>query len=132
MLKTFAFHDAEHRGTIRRVNYVTADSEGREVRKYANVYLPFGYDDSDEKKRYDILYLMHGGQGNPDSWLDSCTFKNMLDCSFQEKVCEPFIVVFPGYYNGPVGVVDFSHMERERTLVSDFSNETVKDVIPAV
>ena len=132
MLKTFAFHDVEHRGTIRRVNYVTTDSEGREVRKYANVYLPFGYDDTDEGKRYDILYLMHGGQGNPDSWLDSCTFKNMLDCSFQEKVCEPFIVVFPGYYNGPVGVVDFSHMERERTLVSEFSIETVKDLIPAV
>lgn len=132
MLRTFAFHDTECRGTIRRVQYVTTDSEGREVRKYANVYLPFGYDGEDGGKRYDILYLMHGGQGNPDSWLDSCTFKNMLDCSFQEKVCEPFIAVFPGYYSGPVGAVDFSHMERERKLVSEFPEETVKDLIPAV
>ena len=132
MLKTFTYHDVECRGTIRRVDYVIRDSEGRKIAKYANVYLPFGYDEADDGKRYDILYLIHGGQGNPDSWLDSCTFKNMLDCSFQEKVCEPFIVVFPSYYNGPVGVVDLAHMEKERNLVREFSFETVQYLIPAV
>ena len=37
-------------------------------------YLPYGYDD---RKPYDILYLMHGGGGNPDAWLDSSARKGV-------------------------------------------------------
>ena len=131
MLKKYVYHDVNYRGRIERVSYVARNGEGREAAKYANVYLPYGYDDGSERK-YDILYLMHGGQGNPDSWLDCCPFKNMLDCSFLEKVCEPFIVVFPSYYSSAADVAGLSHMDREGELVREFPDETVKELIPAV
>ena len=132
MLKKFVYHDAERRGTIDRVYYTHIDEEGAEYEKYANVYLPCGYDPADKEKKYDILYLMHGGGGNPDAWLDSCWFKNMLDCSFQDKEAEPFIVVFPGYYKAGAGKHDLSHMERERDWVRDFAVEAVQELLPAV
>ena len=132
MLKEFSYHDADCRGTIERVYYTSRDREGKERGKYANVYLPCGYDPADTGKRYDILYLMHGGRGNPDSWLDSCHFKNMLDCAFLEKTAEPFIVVFPSYYRVVPVIVDLEHMEGERQLTDDFASEAVNDLLPAV
>ncbi|MCR5174782.1 MAG: hypothetical protein K6C09_09185 [Oscillospiraceae bacterium] len=132
MLKKYAFHDADHRGTIDRVYYTIKTAEGDEIEKYANVYLPWGYDREDAGRRYDILYLMHGGHGNPDSWLDSCPFKNMLDCCFAEKAAEPFIVVFPSYYRHVPVTVNPAHMENERQLTIDFTAETVSDLLPAV
>ena len=132
MLRQFTYRDLDHRGTIERVCYSVRDAEGRTVQKYANVYLPYGYDPEDTGKKYDILYLMHGGGGNPDAWLDTCHIKNMLDCCFDGKEAEPFIVVFPSYYPGEAGVVDLAHMEGERKMVHDFAFEMVRDLIPAV
>ena len=132
MLKEYAFHDTDHRGTIDRVYYTVKAAEGEAIEKYANIYLPCGYDRTDAGRRYDILYLMHGGQGNPDSWLDSCLMKNMLDCCFAEKAAEPFIVVFPSYYRHVPVTVGPAHMENERQLTYDFASETVKFLLPAV
>ena len=132
MLREFTYRDLDHRGRIDRVCYEIKDAEGRTVQKYANVYLPYGYDPDDSAKKYDILYLMHGGGGNPDAWLDTCHIKNMLDCCFCDREAEPFIVVFPSYYPGEAGVVDLAHMEGERKMVHDFAAEMVRDVIPAV
>ena len=76
-MKQFAYFDAPQRGTLRRVDYVGAHG----ARKYALVYLPHGYE-TDRERRYDILYLMHGGGGSPDAWPDACPVKNMLDRAF--------------------------------------------------
>ena len=100
-----------------------------ETAKYANVYLPFGYSD---QRRYPVLYLIHGGGGNPDAWLDCSMIKNALDTSFAEERCQPFITVFPGFYNhDPIrtGRVD---EEAERGHVLFFQQELRKDLIPAV
>ena len=132
MLKKFVYHDAERRGTIDRVYYTHTDAEGTEYPKYANIYLPYGYDPADREKKYDILYLMHGGGGNPDAWLDSCHIKNMLDCSFMEEEAAPFIVVFPGYYKTAPGERDLSRMEGERDWVCEFAVEAAKELLPAV
>ncbi len=132
MLKQFTYHDVDYRGRIERVCYTHRDAEGKTWEKYANVYLPYGYDTADAGKKYDVLYLMHGGSGNADAWLDSCHIKNMLDCSFYEKEAEPFIVVFPSYYKSVAGKVDLSRMEGERQMVRDFAEEAVKELMPAV
>ena len=92
-MKQFQYFDESCRGTLRRLNYIGAHG----ARKYAMVYLPYGYDD-DPERRYDILYLMHGGGGNPDAWLDSCPIKNALDRSIAAGEAKPMIVVFPTYY----------------------------------
>ena len=123
------YHDVSRRGTVERLNYTTTDGDEAAVPKYANVYLPYGYS---AEQRYPVLYLVHGGGGNPDAWLDSTMIKNALDVSFAEKRCEPFIAVFPGFYNhDPVrtGRVD---EEAERGHVLRFQRELRNDLIPAV
>ena len=84
MLKEFTYRDIDYRGRIERVTYTGRHPEGESCEKYANVYLPYGYDPCDAEKKYNVLYLMHGGGGNPDAWLDTCHIKNMLDCCLYE------------------------------------------------
>ena len=95
MKKKFTHGDASERGTIRQITYTTRNEKGETVEKYANIYLPCRYD---PEKRYNIFYLMHGGGGNPDAWLDSSPLKNMLDLSIQRGELEPLLVVTPTYY----------------------------------
>jgi endo-1,4-beta-xylanase len=58
--------DNEKRGTIEKLEYSVTDEVNAENNyvKYLNVYLPYGYDPSDNNKKYNVLYLMHGGGEN--------------------------------------------------------------------
>lgn len=123
--------DVDRRGRIVRVDYRAKKADGTSLLKYANVYLPYGYD---EDKPYDILYVMHGGGGGPDAWLDCSQIKNALDIGFDEGRAEPFIVVFPTYYC-------LSPSERrkegidpawENAQVLGFQKELTEALIPAV
>lgn len=127
-MKQFEYQDADRRGTLRRLDYTGI----RGARKYAEVYLPWGYD-ADPGRRYDILYLMHGGGGNPDAWLDCCPVKNMLDRSFADGAAEPMIVVFPSYYaDGPKRTPGEIDADWERRSVFDFQQELKEALLPAV
>ena len=129
-MKQFAYFDAPRRGTLRRVDYVGAHG----ARKYALVYLPWGYE-TERERRYDILYLMHGGGGSPDAWPDACPVKNMLDRAFAAGEAEPMIVVFPSFYadgprRGAPGTVD---ADFERKSVLTFQTEELTErLLPAV
>ena len=130
-LELHQWRDVDFRGTVVRVDYTTTAQNGTPWAKYANVYLPYGYD---EAKPYNILCLMHGGGGNPDAWLDCSQVKNALDRSFAEGRAKPFIVVFPTFYallpgefrkNGVKG-------EWENEQVKFFQTEFAADLLPAV
>ena len=123
------FHGVNQRGTIERLFYSTRDQEGANVSKYANVYLPFGYSDG---QRYPVLYLIHGGGGSPDSWLDCAQIKNALDVSFAEGRSKPFITVFPGFYDHDPIRKDRVEEDVERGHVLHFQQELRNDLIPAV
>ena len=123
--------DIDYRGTIVRVDYEAAASDGTPWLKYANVYLPYGYDDN---RPYNVLYLIHGGGGNPDAWLDCSQIKNVFDRSFYEKRAEPFIAVFPCFYNlipstRKTEGVDSSF---ENSQVRSFQKELAQNLLPAV
>mgnify|MGYP001039188466 CR=1 FL=1 len=126
MKKRFTHGDANERGTIRQVTYQTVNEKGETVEKYANVYLPYQYD---PEKPYNIFYLIHGGGGNPDAWLDSCSLKNMLDLSIQRGELNPLIVVTPTYYTEGTGKPGMEG-EGEKTMI--FQKELVEDLMPAV
>ncbi|MBO6158022.1 MAG: hypothetical protein J6P72_02025 [Firmicutes bacterium] len=123
--------DVHYRGTIVRVDYRAQKADGTTWLKYANVYLPYGYD---ETKPYNILYLMHGGGGNPDAWLDCSQIKNALDRGFAEERSKPFIVVFPTYYNLNPAERRSSGIDAawENAQVFGFQKELEEALIPAV
>ena len=55
---------ADKVGRIEKVEYTTdVYEDGVTYPKYANVYLPYGYDENDTETRYNVLYLMHGHGG---------------------------------------------------------------------
>ena len=92
-MKQYAFNDLDRRGTLRRIDYTGAHGK----RKYAMVYLPCGYD-SDPERRYDILYLIHGGGGDQHAFF--CPpFLNMIDHMIADGVLEPMYLVSPTYYD---------------------------------
>lgn len=132
-MKLYQYHDVNLRGTITRVTYKTTNKDGQIRDKYANIYLPYGYDANNKQKKYNILYLMHGGGGSPDAWLDCCKIKNMLDFEFESKNVEPFIVVFPTFYkeqiNRIAGKVDTA---AEAFNVRFFQKEVPCELLPAV
>src|SRR5690606_7426686 len=73
-------------------------------RKKMNVYLPYGYDPNDKEKRYNVLYLMHGGGENEDLIFggpgENRELKNILDHMIANGDIEPLIVVTPTFYGG--------------------------------
>ena len=126
MKPKFYYHDTKIRGHVEQIHYTAYNVKGEAVEKYANVYLPAAYDG---EKRFNILYLMHGGGGSPDAWFDSCPLKNVFDYSIGEEGVSPCIVVTPTYYTAGNTPDDFAH-EGEKTLL--FQKELVRDLIPAV
>ena len=93
--------ETDKKGTVERFYYDTEtyDAEGSHaLHKGAWVYLPYGYDAS---KKYNVLYLLHGGGVNEDWWFkmfpDTVT---ILDNMMAQGICEPCIIVTPTYYRG--------------------------------
>jgi hypothetical protein len=74
------------------------------ISKSVTVYLPYGYDES---QQYDVLYLLHGTGGDNTYWLQgkktgepTC---NVLDNMIQQGLCKPTIVVTPNFYSAVKG-----------------------------
>ncbi len=130
-MKLYEYHDEERRGRIERTAYTAAGHDGRGYSKYANIYLPYGYDD-DGGRRYNVLYLMHGGGGNADAWLDCCKIKNMLDCCISSGEAEPLIVVFPSFYTDTPPRAGKPDADFERGNVLAFQRELAEELLPVV
>ena len=71
--------EPEQAGTVEEVVYDTRAyaTDGRNVKKSAYVYLPYGYS---KDEQYNILYLMHGTGDDEKYWLKTNQYnKTMLD-----------------------------------------------------
>ena len=109
----------DHPGTVERVDYQT-NVYGDTMDRWANVYLPYGYDDAGQ---YDIIYFFHGTNETQDSFISSDQVKNMIDNIIDMGLCEPFLMVFPTYY------YDYETRAVNHQL---FPEEVRSDLIPAV
>ena len=113
-------------GVVERFEYDTNtydEGNNKPLKKGAWVYLPYGYDAS---KKYDILYLLHGGGVTEDWWFkmfpDTVT---ILDNFFAKGLAKPCIIVTPTYYRGDLN-------ENAEYVTEHFHIELRKDLIPSV
>lgn len=122
---------ASQRGTIETITYETETyDEGKSVKmsKQANVYLPAGYDAS---KQYNVLYLMHGGGENMNTWLvdnDYSGNKKMVDNLIADGEINPLIIVTPTFYRPS----DAPEPDNAFDLTTIFQHELRKDLIPYI
>ena len=130
-IPTDYFTPADRGGKVVRLDYETStyDAENQRLSKYAFVYLPYGYEESNPQARYNVFYLMHGGGGTAERYLGGENgeqpLKRILDHMIDNGDIEPTIVVTPTFYpddrSGP-----------EDKLTANFHHELINDLVPAV
>ena len=81
----------QHKGELREVFYDS--SEPGLTQRRALVYLPVGYENSDE--RYPVLYLLHGARGNECVWINKGGLLKNIDSLYAASQMLPTIVVLP-------------------------------------
>ena len=85
---TYAVNNVPH-GTLSRVWY---DSPTLGQQRRMTVYLPAAYDG---KKRFPVMYLLHGWGGDETAWGDLGRASQIMDNLIAEGKCVPMIVVMP-------------------------------------
>ncbi|QSF48012.1 Ig-like domain-containing protein [Paenibacillus tianjinensis] len=107
-------------GTIESLSYTATNLNNGKDAKKLNVYLPYGYNASDASKKYNVLYLMHGGGENENLIFggpgESKEMKKILDNMIAKGDIEPLIVVTPTFYGGK-NEPEFFHEELMKEIV---------------
>lgn len=85
------YRAAEKRGTVSHPWY---DSEILGINRRLTVYTPYGYETS-PKKKYPVLYLLHGAGGDEEAWISMGRTAQIMDNLIAKGLAEPMIVVMP-------------------------------------
>ncbi len=88
-------------GTVVDFNYIAKTEDGVEYEKHSFVYLPKGYDANDKDRKYNVIYLMHGG-GDDETWYFADTARMSQARRFFDSMMEaddivPCIICTPTY-----------------------------------
>lgn len=90
----YQVHDVPH-GNVEQIWY-RSGATGKDRR--LSVYLPAAYDG---KKKFPVLYLLHGSGGDENAWLELGKTARIMDNLIAKGEAVPMIVVMP---NGNIGV----------------------------
>ena len=91
----YSVQDVPH-GSVTAIWY---HSDGIGKNRRMNVYTPYGYETSG-KRKYPVLYLLHGMGGDEDEWKNfgrACVILNNL---IAQGKAEPMILVMPNGHSG--------------------------------
>ena len=126
------YKEANHRGNLEHVWYYSADND-MERRMY--VYTPYGYE-AKGKKKYPVLYLLHGGGGDEDAWSTLGRTCQILDNLIEQGKATPMLVVMP---NGnpnqyAAGTLQIPVKQNVKQYRSGFDNDDsmVADIVPYI
>ena len=89
------FNQINHKGKITKIKYQSKNyiRNNIPIAKVAYVYTPFGYDENDKNKKYNIIYLMHGWTMTAEHYIFKCDIITLLDNMIDKKLIEPLILV---------------------------------------
>lgn len=89
--RTENYSEANQRGTVSHPWY---DSKILGINRRLTVYTPYGYENN-PKKKYPVLYLLHGAGGDEEAWTSMGRAAQILDNLIEKGLAEPMIVVMP-------------------------------------
>ena len=112
-------------GAQSRTEVYTFPSEVLGAEKSCTVYLPDGYDRSQES--YPVLYLLHGASGSHTHWTQKGDLRRIADEAIAAGMARPMIVVMPDASGeGPkrtgrhMGYFDVPGWDYERFFFAEF------------
>ena len=83
--------EATQHGTVSHPWY---DSKILGYSRRLTVYTPYGYE-ANPKKKYPVLYLLHGAGGDEEAWISMGRTAQIMDNLIEKGLAEPMIVVMP-------------------------------------
>ena len=89
--RTENYGEATQHGTVSHPWY---DSKLLGYSRRLTVYTPYGYE-ANPKKKYTVLYLLHGAGGDEEAWISMGRTAQILDNLIEKGLAEPMIVVMP-------------------------------------
>jgi len=89
--RTENYGEAKLHGTVSHPWY---DSKLLGYSRRLTVYTPYGYE-ANPKKKYPVLYLLHGAGGDEEAWISMGRTAQILDNLIEKGLAEPMIVVMP-------------------------------------
>ena len=89
--RTANYVEANQRGTVSHPWY---DSKVLGINRRLTVYTPYGYENN-PKKKYPVLYLLHGAGGDEEAWISMGRTAQIHDNLIEKGLAEPMIVVMP-------------------------------------
>ncbi|MBR1405510.1 MAG: esterase [Bacteroidales bacterium] len=142
--RTENYNEANHRGTVSHPWY---DSKILGLNRRLTVYTPYGYENN-PKKKYPVLYLLHGAGGDEEAWTSMGRAAQILDNLIEKGLAEPMIVVMPngngnqqaaGTLNLPVKPMQFdrnamqnmSEAERNR-MMNGYVMSLCEEIVPFI
>ena len=128
------FQAASQQGTIELLEYNSKDytsSARPATRKPAYVYLPYGYDAT---QQYDIIYLLHGWTGVAQEYFlgrsgsSKTSLVHIFDNLIEKGLTKPFIAVSPTWDTENQS----ADWGRSIDEIAAFHDEWLNDLVPAV
>ncbi|MCF0230654.1 MAG: hypothetical protein HUJ76_13295, partial [Parasporobacterium sp.] len=128
----------EETGVLETLDYTTplyGIDESTEIEKHLQVYLPYGYDESNQ---YNVMYIMHGGGESEYYWLNDepvyegtkamgKTTRAVIDNMIADGKMEPTIFVAPTYVTNDADGNDVTLSD-----MSGFAQEFRNVIVPFV
>ena len=121
----YSAQDVPH-GSIARVWADTGD--GRERRMV--IYTPADYEDS--RRRYPVLYLLHGMGGDEEAWIATGRMAEIMDNLIAAGKAEPMIVVMTNGCMKHVAAPGYSHEGQWRPYMSGSMDGTFEPLFPGI
>jgi len=127
------YYEAKNHGSV---TYRWYDSPSLGIARRMTVYTPYGYENN-PKKKYPVLYLLHGGGGDEEAWTSMGRAAQILDNLIEKGLAEPMIVVMP---NGnpnqrAASILGLETIEMDRNdpkWANAYVNSLVKEIIPFI
>ncbi len=131
--RTANYKEANEHGTVQTIWY---DSALLGMKRRMCVYTPYGYENN-PKKKYPVLYLLHGGGGDEEAWPSMGRAAQILDNLIEKGQAVPMIVVMPNGNPGQsaaqtLGIAQSTVNYRDPANANAYVKSLVTEIVPFI